>query len=309
MTHGETIILLFATFAAAFASIAALGAWLLWRPRATIAQRIRAFQTSPVISMSGAALGTAAPVFFQKIHGQLRLQQHSLDENSLGDLRRAGFRGRSPVVIFQTIRVLFPPLAAFATFFYLHVILAINQPIHIKLVVSVVAGALGWFAPLLFLRNRIQKRKDEMRRAWPNALDLLLICVEAGMGLESALIKVGEEIAPQSPAISEEFSVLTLELSYLPERRQAYENFAERCDLDSIRATVTSLLQAETHGTSLAQTLRVLARESREMRMSAAEAKAAALPPKLTVPMILFFLPVLFAIILTPAIIEIMRLP
>lgn len=309
MSNGETIILLFATLAASFASIAALGAWLLWKPRAVIVQRMRNLETNITQPISRTGLGTTAPDLFQKLHNQLRLENKEIDGESLSDLRRAGFRGRAAVVTFQTTRVLLPPIAAAVTFIYLHFVLAIAQPIHIELAAAFVAGVIGWFAPSIFLRNRIQKRQEEMRRAWPDTLDLLLICVEAGMGLESALIKVGEEIASQSAAIAEEFAVLTLELSYLPERRQAYENFAQRCDLESIRATVTSLLQAEIHGTSLAQTLRVLARESRDMRMSAAEAKAAALPPKLTVPMILFFLPVLFAIILTPAILQIMRLP
>jgi tight adherence protein C len=125
------------------------------------------------------------------------------------------------------------------------------------------------------------------------------------MGIESAFRKVSEEMATQSPVLAEELSLTTAELSYLPERRKAYENLAERTGIDGVRAVVTSLIQAEMYGTPVGQSLRVLAQESRDMRMSEAEKKAAALPPKLTVPMILFFLPVLFAVIITPAAIQI----
>jgi tight adherence protein C len=309
MSNGETIILLFACLAAAFASIAAFGAWLLWKPHTVLTQRLRSLAPQEVRAKADPHLGTYVPQAFKRVHERLGLEDRKLDSETIQNLRRAGFRGHGAVVVFQSIRAMLPILASTLTFFYLHMVLTINQPMSVELAASFAAGICGWFAPSLYLHNRIQKRRDEIRRAWPNALDLLLICVEAGMGLESALIKVGEEIEAQSKAIAEEFSVLTLELSYLPERRQAYENFARRCDIDSVRATITSLIQADMHGTSLAQTLRVLARESRDMRLAAAEAKAAALPPKLTVPMILFFLPVLFAIILTPAILQIMRLP
>ena len=132
-----------------------------------------------------------------------------------------------------------------------------------------------------------------------------MICVESGMGLESALAKVADEIVAQCPELAQEFALMTAELSYLPERQKAYENLAERIGLDAVKALVVALSQSEKYGTSLGQSLRVLAQETRDQRMSAAEKKAAALPPKLTVPMILFFLPVLFAIIMTPALIQV----
>jgi tight adherence protein C len=154
------------------------------------------------------------------------------------------------------------------------------------------------------LRNRIGKRQLAIRRAWPDALDLLLICVESGMGLESALAKVADEVAAQCQELAQELTLLTAELSYLPDRAKAYENLAERIGLDAVRAMVVSLGQSEKYGTSVGQSLRVLAQESRNQRLSAAEKKAHALPPKLTVPMILFFLPVLFAVIIGPAIIQ-----
>jgi tight adherence protein C len=147
-----------------------------------------------------------------------------------------------------------------------------------------------------------------MKRAFPDALDLLLICVESGMSIEAAFRKVSDQVGSQAVALAEELTLTTAELSYLPDRRQAYENLARRTDLESVKSVCIALQQAERYGTPLAQTLRVLAQESRDMRMSEAEKKAAGLPPKLTVPMILFFLPVLFIVILGPAAIKVMHL-
>src|SRR5262245_40017132 len=159
--------------------------------------------------------------------------------------------------------------------------------------------------PYLFLKNRIQNRQLSIRRAFPDALDLLLICVESGMSIESSFRRVGAEIGSQSVALAEELQLTTAELSYLPDRRQAYDNLARRTDLEGVKSVCVALAQAERYGTPLGQTLRVMAQENRDMRMSEAEKKAAALPPKLTVPMILFFLPALFIVILGPAAIKV----
>src|SRR6202008_4539935 len=164
----------------------------------------------------------------------------------------------------------------------------------------------GVYSPNLFLKNKIARRQLSIKRAFPDALDLLLICVESGMSIEAAFRKVSEEVGSQSVALAEEFTLTTAELSYLPDRRQAYENLAKRTDLEGVKSVCVALQQAERYGTPLGQTLRVLAQENRDMRMTEAEKKAAALPPKLTVPMILFFLPVLFVVILGPAAIRVM---
>jgi tight adherence protein C len=184
-------------------------------------------------------------------------------------------------------------------------IINLDQPFFLKLAIVLCAAYLGYYAPTIYVRNQISKRQKAIRRAWPDALDLLLICVESGMGIESAFRKVSEEIGLQSIPLAEELSLTTAELSYLQDRRKAYENLGERTGLEGVRAVVTSLIQAEKYGTPLGYSLRVLAQENRDMRMSEAEKKAAALPPKLTVPMILFFLPVLFAVIITPAAIQV----
>jgi tight adherence protein C len=162
--------------------------------------------------------------------------------------------------------------------------------------------ALGIKAPELFLKNKTSKRQKELERAFPNTLDLLLICAESGISIEHAVRKVSQEIGMESVSMAEEMGILAAEMSYLAERRIAFENLNLRTGLESIRSLITVLSQSEKYGTPLGAALRVLSQESRDQRMSMAEKKAAALPPVLTVPMILFFLPGLFAAILTPAV-------
>jgi tight adherence protein C len=189
---------------------------------------------------------------------------------------------------------------------YVFVIIQLDRPLAIKLAIVLGTAYLGYYLPWLYVKNQTTKRQTAIRRAWPDALDLLLLCVECGMSIESAFRKVAEEIGSQCPELAEELSLATAELSYLPDRRKAYENLGDRTGLDAVKGVVTSLIQSEKYGTPLSHSLRVLAQENRDIRMSEAEKKAASLPPKLTVPMIIFFLPVLFAVIITPAAIQIM---
>jgi tight adherence protein C len=165
--------------------------------------------------------------------------------------------------------------------------------------------ALGYYAPNVYISNVAQKRRESIVAAFPDALDLLLICVESGMSIEAAIQKVGAEVGASSMELAEELSLLTAELSYLPDRRLAYEGLARRTNHPGIKSVATAMIQAERYGTPLGTALRVMAKENRELRLSAAEKKAAALPAQLTVPMIMFFLPVLFMVILGPAIIKI----
>jgi tight adherence protein C len=160
---------------------------------------------------------------------------------------------------------------------------------------------------MLFVKNQIARRQLSIKRAFPDALDLLLICIESGMSVEAGLKKVASEVGTQSIPLAEQLTLTMAELSYLQDRRQAYENLANRTNLDGVKSVSMALQQAERYGTSMAQALRVMAKELRDMRMGEAEKKAAALPPKLTVPMILFFLPVLFIVILGPAAIKLIQ--
>jgi tight adherence protein C len=202
------------------------------------------------------------------------------------------------------------PIVLFvAAMFYIVVLDDSDWPLLIKFGGAIFASYIGIKAPELFLKNTTSKRQASMRRSFPDAMDLLLICVESGMSIEHAFRKVSQEIGVQSVPLAEEFTLATAELAYLPDRRQAFENLGARTGVESIQQISTVLIQAEKYGTPLGTALRVVAQESREMRMSMAEKKAHSLPPKLTVPMILFFLPVLFAVIITPAIIQVMAIP
>jgi tight adherence protein C len=244
--------------------------------------------------------------FFKAIFDRLNLAKEAEDSDMVRKLRMAGYRGQGPIVTFLAMRL----IMSFALFavaaLYIFIILNPPYPVLAKVCVVVAAALAGYYVPAIYVRNRVGKRQKSIRRAWPDALDLLLICVESGMAVESAFRKVSEEIGSQSAELAEELGLTTAELSYLAERHTAYENLAKRTGLDGVRGVVTCLVQAEKYGTPIGPALRVFAKEQRSMRMSEAERKAASLPPKLTVPMIIFFLPVLFAIIITPAVIQIM---
>ena len=223
-------------------------------------------------------------------------------------LVQAGYRGQAPYITYLFFRMVMPLVMLVVSLFYVFVVVQLNQPPLIKIGISIGAAYFGMLSPNLFLKNKIQRRQLSIKRAFPDALDLLLICVESGMSVEAAFRKVSAEVGSQSIALAEELALTTAELSYLPDRRQAYENLAKRVGLEGVRSVCLALQQSERYGTPLGTTMRVLAQENRDMRMSEAEKRAASLPPKLTVPMILFFLPVLFVVILGPAAIRVMAL-
>lgn len=168
---------------------------------------------------------------------------------------------------------------------------------------GLVAGSLilGYKGPDLYLKNKITKRSHAIRKGLPDALDLLVICAEAGLTVDAAFGRVSKELGKAYPELGEEFSLTAIELGFLTDRRQAFENLAHRIDLDAIRGVVTTMIQTEKYGTPLASALRVLSAEFRNERMMRAEEKAARLPAIMTVPLILFILPVLFIVILGPA--------
>jgi tight adherence protein C len=223
-------------------------------------------------------------------------------------LSRAGYRGQAAIYAFMFFRFVMPFIVFLGTIVYLFVLSKYNIPPLGKIGIAFGGAFIGFYLPDLYVQNLIDKRMGSILRAFPDALDLLLICVESGMSVEAAFNKVASEIGSQSVELAEEFALTTAELSYLPDRRMAYENLGKRCAHPGVRAVCTSLIQAERYGTPLGTALRVMALENREMRMMEAEKKAASLPAKLTVPMIVFFLPALFIVILGPASIKIMAL-
>ena len=166
------------------------------------------------------------------------------------------------------------------------------------------AGLVGFYLPALLVKSITQKRQDEMRLAFPDAVDMLVICVQAGLSIEAAFARVTEEISSTSEALSQEISLTAAELAFLGDRHKAYANFAERTGLEGAKSLGTALSQADKYGTPVGTALKVLSEESRNERMSRAETKAASLPAQLTVPMILFFLPVLFIVIIGPPVLQ-----
>ena len=245
---------------------------------------------------------------YKNVVDRLQLSRLLEDPKVVDKLAQAGFRGPKPVSTFYFFRFVAPFVFAAVAAFYLYLINDFGLlPIQ-KIAACLAALTAGYYAPNIYIQNIAQKRRGSIVAAFPDALDLMLICVESGMSIEAAITKVGAEVGSASIELAEELSLLTAELNYLPERRLAYEGLARRTNHPGIRSVVTAMIQAERYGTPLGTALRVMAKENRELRLSAAEKKAAALPAKLTVPMILFFLPVLFIVILGPAIIKIQDL-
>lgn len=216
-------------------------------------------------------------------------------------LMQAGLRGQRPIYMFYFFRLAMPILLFIFGVLYFVLLNPMGWRPSQTWLATMVATLLGYYAPGIYIKNAAGKRMASIAPVFPDALDLLLICVESGMSIELAFGRVSTEMANSSIELAEEFSLTTAELSYLQSRRQAYENFGRRNNHPGIRAVSTALIQSERYGTPLGDALRTMADENRAMRMLQSEKKAAALPAKLTVPMIVFFLPVLFIVVLTPA--------
>ncbi|NQV84533.1 MAG: type II secretion system F family protein [Rhodospirillales bacterium] len=236
-----------------------------------------------------------------KLLGAINLQD-MLSSKEIGfELAQAGLRGRGVIPAYVSTRVLMAIGAAIGTMVVLGLAKEFPYPEFVKFIFAGGGGVVGFFLPKVLLKNTIAKRQKDMTRAFPDCLDLLTICVESGLGIEAAFARVTEEIAEASPTLAQEFGLLTAELAYLSERRIAYQNFTNRTGLPTAKALSTALIQSEQYGTPVGIAIKVLSQEKRDERMSAAERKAAALPAKLTVPMIIFFLPVLFVVVIGPA--------
>jgi tight adherence protein C len=245
--------------------------------------------------------------FAKRLVDRFNLQKALADDTLTDKLVRAGLRGNAAQTMFYFYRAALPIVFGAIGLAYI-LTFGAELALHLKLAAVVGGVALGFYTPNLYLQNLADKRRTKVMEAFPDSLDMLLICVESGMSVEMALQRVGQEIAPASVELAEEFALTTAELSYLPERRMAYENLVRRTNHPGVKAVAMALTQAEKYGTPVGQALRVMAKENREMRLSEAEKKAASLPPKLTVPMIVFFLPVLFAVIIGPALIQVSQM-
>jgi tight adherence protein C len=270
--------------------------------------KIRARERERLARGERATLRQSPRAYMLSIVDQLNLRKWLGEDQVRATLIEAGYRGQGPYVTYLFFRLVMPIVMFLASISYLFFLFDVKQPTMVKTAIVLGATWGGMRLPALFLKNLITRRQQSIRRAFPDALDLLLICVESGMSIDAAVRKVSEEIGSQSIPLAEELALTAAELSYLQDRRQAFENLGKRTNMEAVRSVCTALIQAERYGTPLGQALRVLAQENRDTRMSEAEKKAAGLPPKLTVPMILFFLPVLFVVILGPAAIRVMAL-
>ncbi|HEX3430269.1 MAG TPA: type II secretion system F family protein [Rhizomicrobium sp.] len=238
---------------------------------------------------------------------KLKLSNIVEAEETREKLARAGYRGQGALVTFVFFRFVMPFIVFVLALIFLFLISRFTWSPFLKVNAALGAGLAGFYLPDLFLSNRTTKRQTSIMRAFPDALDLMLICVEAGMSVEAAFTRVSSEVGAQSPELAEELALTTAELSYLQERRLAYDNLAKRCGHSGVRAVAAAVNQAEKYGTPVGQALRIAAQENREQRMMEAEKKAAALSPKLTVPMLIFFLPCLFVVIMGPAVMNMMH--
>ena len=247
------------------------------------------------------SVASARVGFMKQTLDNLRLEKILESPGTKEKLARAGFRGQGGLITFMFFRFMMPPVVFIGALIYVFGLAGLTWPFWIKFLTALAAAALGFYLPDLFVSNRAQKRRDSIMRAFPDALDLMLICVESGMSIEAAFNRVAQEVGTQSAELAEELGLTTAELSYLPDRRLGFQNLADRCNHNGVKAVAAALVQSEKYGTPVGQALRVTAAENREMRMLEAERKAAALPAKLTVPMIVFFLPCLFVVILGPA--------
>ena len=229
------------------------------------------------------------------------LQQSQIDTIQQ-KLAWAGYRNKELAVYVIGARMIAPIVLGLVAFLLLYVLNVLPEWGSMKKLMGLTAAVgLGYKAPEIYLKNKATKRTDLIRKGLPDALDLLVICAEAGLTVDAAFNRVAKELGRAYPELGDEFALTAIELSFLTERKMAFDNLAYRVNLDSVKGVVTTMVQTERYGTPLASALRVLSAEFRNERMMRAEEKAARLPAIMTVPLILFILPTLFIVILGPA--------
>jgi len=301
-------------FVAAFASVMAVATPFLQNDKFAARRKAVAFKRDELQIQQREGFNsrrrlqpTRSESAMRNVIKQLRLGDMLEQKDLKRRLIQGGYRTSSAPVTFTFVRLAMPIALGVLAFFY-SISLFPEWTYQGKGMAALFGIALGYLLPNIFLTNAVQKRQKILMRALPDALDLMVICVESGMSIEAAFTKVSEEMAESAPLMAEEMGLTAAELAYLGDRRSAYENLAERTGLATIRSLTTTLLQSEKYGTPIATGLRVIAQENRDARLNAAEKKAAALPAQLTVPMIIFFLPVLFIVIAGPAGIQVAEL-
>lgn len=247
---------------------------------------------------------TLSTGLMRRVVRSLNLQRSKQTELMVRKLARAGWRTNDALVRYLFFKAVMPIVAGACAVFVFYVMKFSDLTPMMRLCATIGGTLFGAFLPDILVKNAIDKRADKIRKGLPDALDLMVICAEAGLSLDSLLKRVSEEFGTSCPELADELALTSLELGFLPDRRQALLNFAARTDSPGTRGLINGLLQSDKYGTPLAQTLRVLSAEYREERMLKAEEKAARLPAMLTVPMIIFILPPLFVVLIGPAVLE-----
>jgi tight adherence protein C len=235
----------------------------------------------------------------------LKLLRGQHGQRTAERLAQAGWRSRDATIIFLFMKAVLPITFCVGALFFLFALDLYELSPMAKLAGAVVCVVLGFYAPEIYVSNAAGKRRAALKKGMPDALDLMVICAEAGLSLDAALARVAREIATGCPQLADEFELTSIELGFLPDRRTALENLTNRTGLPAINALTNALMQTERYGTPLAQSLRVLAAEMRNERLMKAEEKAARLPATLTIPMVMFILPCLFIVLIGPGILDV----
>lgn len=268
------------------------------------------------ITRTGTVRGRAGdapqPGLLQSVALQIRFAEKRqklvdwlLDHTSVGQtyqqrFRQAGLRNPRIAIQFGTMRVLHSLSFGFLGYVGADVLDLPGTNLPLAVFGISLAAVTGLYTPNVYLHRLIRQRRRQFELFWDDAIGLLIICLDAGLSIEVALRRIARELAPSAPVLAEELTIMMTDLSLLSERRQAYLSLSQRVDLPSVKSVVIALIQAEKQGASIANSLRVIAASNRQSRIAAAEEKAAALGPKMTIPMIVFFLPVIFVIIIAP---------
>lgn len=232
--------------------------------------------------------------------GRLRLMQSSQARKTGEKLMQAGWRGKDAMVLYLFLKFALPMAFGVLAVTFLYVLPVMDLPDMTRLAIALVAVLLGAYLPDIFTANTISRRRQKITKAMPDGLDLMVICAEAGLSLDAALERVGRELRQSWPEFADEIGLTSIELGFLPDRGQALQNLAKRVQISGMRGLVNTFAQTERYGTPLAQALRVLSTEMRQIRLMKAEEKAARLPAVLTVPMIIFIMPALFVVLIGP---------
>ncbi|TNE40085.1 MAG: type II secretion system F family protein [Alphaproteobacteria bacterium] len=246
----------------------------------------------------------AKETMMHRVVKKLQLMKGERARVMAAKLAKGGWRSKDALVAYLFAKISMPVLFFVLAALYLLGTNPWGWSISLGLLVSAAAGGVGYLLPDTLVKNKISKRYAAIRKSLPDALDLLVICTEAGLNLDSGLDRVCREIANSSPELADEFGLTSIELGFLPDRKQALANLADRVDMQAMTTLVNTLVQTEKYGTPLAVALRVLAGEMREERLMKAEEKAARLPAIMTVPMIVFILPALFIVLIGPAVLK-----